>query len=616
MDRWLYLLLLSKATVASPVNLVATSSGSTCLAVLVTLFLISLFLVIIKRLFIKHRRLEHSHLSGSENSLVGDSFTRSAASILPSSIKIDSAKHTAGILVGFLGSPAWETRVKTVTDPSIWKQYKRCSSQRRVVHPQASNIIDAKSMFDSGQSRSISMATCYEVSASYNIRDAKCLLKNMRSSNSHSGTFNTAIPRRLSLPSLSGKEIHDAFHLKRSRSLKCPRLRRSDVSTSSSCSNQSLRLVENTTGPEYLLPLSPTHPHAQFPLPIKSAALSAGDLNSDLHVLPPTPVRVSSSRPFSSPTNTSDRHKRTSAAFHISPPYALITKTDRILPDIPPLVSKVPHSHLKGGNESAPPITSSANSKVACKTPFFRKSLSPVTSSIDVDSSVPLALLPLNPTRSTKIKPKPRSSSVGVRRSPPLGPSPLRTMILPDNSVQSNDIRPGSRDSSVIGRTHYGHLGIGFPTPNTNYEQPNDPPESSHNQQHAKTSATQISDDDPNILLSIIRELVEETSEWDASLFMDDNFKSMIQNSGLLLSEKTRDKYDTENINSKGKTMLPDRSEELDLSLIGVDVFHSDGETFISDHNLAIQEPTRPDMKELVSFWDEGGWGNEPRNNM
>jgi hypothetical protein len=197
-------------------------------------------------------------------------------------------------------------------------------------------------------------------------------------------------------------------------------------------------------------------------------------------------------------------------------------------------------------------------------------------------------------------------------------------MILPDNSdatpgFQNNGISPGSRDASVSARTYYGHLGIGFPTPTTNYEHLNNPSEASQDRntpQHAKTSATKTSDNDPNILLSIIRELVEETSEWDASLFMDDNFKSMIQNSGLLLSERTGDKFDTETNTSKRKAMLPDRSEELDLGLIGIEVFRSDGETFISDHSLARQEPSRTDTEELVSFWDEGGWGNKQRNDM
>ena len=38
-------------------------------------------------------------------------------------------------------------------------------------------------------------------------------------------------------------------------------------------------------------------------------------------------------------------------------------------------------------------------------------------------------------------------------------------------------------------------------------------------------------DDDPNnVLLGFIRDLVEETSNWDASLYMDSNFRNMMDN--------------------------------------------------------------------------------------
>jgi len=45
--------------------------------------------------------------------------------------------------------------------------------------------------------------------------------------------------------------------------------------------------------------------------------------------------------------------------------------------------------------------------------------------------------------------------------------------------------------------------------------------------------------EDPNILLGIIRELVEETKEWDNSLFMNRDFKSMIENSNVFARDNT-----------------------------------------------------------------------------
>jgi hypothetical protein len=186
-------------------------------------------------------------------------------------------------------------------------------------------------------------------------------------------------------------------------------------------------------------------------------------------------------------------------------------------------------------------------------------------------------------------------------------------MILPDNPDASmtphNSGIATSRDSSISGLT--GHLGMGFLTSNKNYEQTNDSSEvfqDGNVRQH-----TAITDgDDPNILLNIIRELVEEAKEWDDSLFMDDKFKSMIQDSALLLTERNENKFDAKFHDSK-EDMPPDRSDELDLGLIGVNIFQSDGETSIS-HDLTKQEHSRSNMKEHVSFWDDGSWGDEQRN--
>ena len=622
MHIFLYLLPLLKPAVASPVNFAATSSGSACLAVLVTLFMLLLLLVIAKRLFIKQRRLQRYRSSGSENSFIVDSFVHSSTSILPSSVKIESTNHKTGILVGFLGSPAWETSVRTLTDPSIREPHKRCyaiyhlQTQRRLVKHPRSQVSDTREnlTLDAEKTRSISVSVSDEISTS---RDIQSLQRTTRPSRSSSGTFRTAVPRRRSLPSLYRKEIHDSLRLKRSRSLKCPRLRSSDVPTSSSSGDRSLRLVENAPRQEYTLPLSPKYPNAPFPLPVNSLAHSP-DSASDSYVLP---VTVSSGELSSSSTPGSDCSQRRSSTVLISSPYALISKTERVPPNVSPLVRKVPRSRLKGVNESAPPAASPSDSKATCQTPIFRKPLSQITPAMDLDLSVPLPLVPVNPVRPTKIE----SLSVRVRRSPPIGPSPLRTMILADDSdaasvFQNNDISPGSRDSSVSGQTYYGHLGFGLPTPSIDHELPHDPSEASQDRsprQHVKTSASRTSDEDPNILLGIIRELVQETSEWDASLFMDDNFKLMIQNSELMFPQRTEDKSDTETGPAKRKTIeLPDGSEELDLGLTGVNVLGSHGPTFRLDSNSASQETSRTDVENLISFWDEGGWSNERRNDM
>jgi len=602
MYKWLYLLLFSRRTVASPVSSQAMPSGSACLAVLVTLFLLLLFLLVVKRLFIKKRQLEYYRSSGSETSFVGDSFAHSSASILPLSFRIDSRNNNTGVLVGLLGSPAWETSVKLVMDPSMWTQYKRYSvvyqhtHRHRAKHPhtQASDVSKTKPTFD--QLRSISVATFCEHYTSFNIKPHSLRLPSCPSK----AYADTAVPRRLSLPSLSRQGTHDALHLKRFLSLKCPRTRRSDILASSNPSNHSLRLVEDTTGPEHPLPFSPTDSRVPFSRSQPTTTYSTGDSNRDLRTLPPSLISTSSGRPFSSPTPASDCHQRNSAAVHISYPSNL----GRIPSDISPIVDRtVP--------------CSPANSKVDCHIPIFRKSLAPVTTSINFSSPVLPALLPLNSAHPTKMKQKPRSPSVRVRRSPPIGPSPLRTMILPDNSdvspsFQKNDIN-SKKDTSISRRAYHSHLGLGFPTNkvlHADQEQPNITLEASQSHQHPTINPN---DDGPNILLSIIRELVEETSKWDASLFVDDNFKSMIQNSGLLLSERTEDNSDTENGNSEGNGMPPDRSEELDLGLIGTDVVR---QTSASYCDLAGRETSGSDVMELASFWDEGSWGNDEGNSL
>lgn len=113
--------------------------------------------------------------------------------------------------------------------------------------------------------------------------------------------------------------------------------------------------------------------------------------------------------------------------------------------------------------------------------------------------------------------------------------------------------------------------------------------------------------EDSELLLGIIRELIEETNEWDASLFMDQDFKAMIQSSGV--SPLPREKLTDSKLALNG---LPsDRSEDVDLGNLGIDIFSNDGDTLIPP----TANPSLPvkDGVELVSFWDENGWAN-PEN--
>jgi hypothetical protein len=79
-----------------------------------------------------------------------------------------------------------------------------------------------------------------------------------------------------------------------------------------------------------------------------------------------------------------------------------------------------------------------------------------------------------------------------------------------------------------------------------------------------------------NMLLGIIRELVDETRQWDASLFMNENFKSMLF------------KYDDSNLG--GPKFTNSTEPENDNGLVGVN-----------------EGPVTKQL-DMISFWEEGDW--------
>lgn len=105
-----------------------------------------------------------------------------------------------------------------------------------------------------------------------------------------------------------------------------------------------------------------------------------------------------------------------------------------------------------------------------------------------------------------------------VRRSPPLGPSPLRSMILPNT--------PGEEDTvecNDVARIECSHIGLGLPSLSQ-----------SGIRARLHEHVAEASDNSDGVL-GIIRELVYETNDWDPSLFMDDNFKTLIKQSKSLV---------------------------------------------------------------------------------
>lgn len=648
-------------TSASPVNLaVQTRSGSTCLAVLLTLFLLLSLLVICKQIFMKNRRTQ-PFAPGCSFTI--DSSLRSSASMLPSNASIhNSDDGKTGVLVGLFGSPSWETRTKTMEyrDKLGWREprdafyaYRLHTGSRHANNYQARNSssTEKSTMFDIVQSQffSVARSTVGDMRALYEKRNAtglgqrrsRSLRAPVRPSKAYIGFPDTRTPRRFSLPAIGRRDSRiGSVYQKSASSLTIPKSRRS-VSTSSSLANSSLRLVETNDRPDLPLPLSPNHPQAptfqtlQSFTPLKANLSSKHDI-STLPSLPPSPPFPS--QPRSPGVVKKDLPKTSSALLWISHPYALTPTNSQAtslesITGTPSRRNRASHSKVfQATSNYIRPPQPVLISKADCQSPIAREPLAQVTSSINYSPlvfpsssavSIYSGLSPYPPLTSLnppKVKHKPNTPSPRVRRSPAIGPSPLRSMILPDPSDTNIVTQPTSEGkvASTFGeKNYYTRLGLGFPP--ASYRGSMDKIDKFHetttatdlernNRRHTGAQVSQqVEVEDSNLLLGILRELVEETSEWDASLFMDQNFKAMIQ--GSEFSSLPRERL----IDSKSAPngLSSDHSEEVDLGNLGIDIFRSDGETFIPPTG----NPSSPgnDNVELVSFWDERGWAN-PEN--
>ena len=92
-----------------------------------------------------------------------------------------------------------------------------------------------------------------------------------------------------------------------------------------------------------------------------------------------------------------------------------------------------------------------------------------------------------------RLKPQNFTPTRRTRNSPIIGPSPLRTMSLPSDYVPSLESSPPTQSSPI-----------------------------------PKRAKKVLQADDSDIILDLIRELARETSAWDASLFVDENFKALM----------------------------------------------------------------------------------------
>ncbi|SJL02032.1 uncharacterized protein ARMOST_05356 [Armillaria ostoyae] len=574
----LFFLFSPRFALAAPTGGISNNASynlSASLAVLLTFLVVLTLLVVLKYIYIKRRRARNLHCDASASSLAIDSQKSSDSSMLSSLRCMTSKDGLAAFLVGFLGSPFWETSTKAWRNSLSWKEGTQ-SSFMYSLHVQSRSYRGSRSR-----------QTFNEKSSSTNELGEKDAyiqdLSNSKQSSSLSSNgslppgFPVLLPiapekarrvpskhghdRRLSLPNTSATRKTDyesTTRQKRHSSLKSSKSRRSD---SSIVLSPGLRMVYTNNSLDYPLPLSSEDLHP--------FALSASECRSDQSHVPPLPPLPPITPLLPSPVEFWNPESSIGRSY-ISHPYALAPYTKK--------------SNLK---QTARDHAETTHDKIVSKAPIRSPSMTrnsytfipPPPPFTDVPPVPPIPLpIPLPPREPIpalpKARPNTRSLSVRSRKSPPIGPSPLRIMTLPEsvindlfslptsqpNPPNTNEYQDHNSYTAKLNRHSYSSIGLGFPPVSC-------APAGDRSVEPAKRSSTdstsskRIGDDDgSNLLLGIIRELVEETSQWDTSLYMDDKFKSMIEIAG-----------------SEGRGL--DKCEsvaspvEVDLGLLGLEVF-------------------------------------------
>ncbi|KAK0453678.1 hypothetical protein EV421DRAFT_1957166 [Armillaria borealis] len=574
----LFFLFSPRFALAAPTGSISNNASynlSASLAVLLTFLVVLTVLLVLKHIYIKRRRARNPHCDASASSLAIDSQKSSDSSMLSSLRCITSKDGLAAFLVGFFGSPFWETSTKAWRNSLSWKEGTQ-SSFMYSLHVQSRSYRGSRSR-QTFNEKSSSTNEFGEKDAYIQDFSNSKQSSSLSSNGSLPPGFSVLLPiapekarrvpskhdhdRRLSLPNTSAArrtDYEDTTRQKRHSSLKNSKSRRSD---SSIVLSPGLRMVYSNNSLDYPLPLSSED--------LRPFALSASECRSDQSHVPPLPPLPPITPLFPSPVEFWNPESSIGRSY-ISHPYALAPYTKK--------------NNLK---QTARDHAETTHDTIVSKTPIRSPSMTrnsyafipPPPPFTDVPPVPPIPLpLPLPPREPIpalpKARPNTRSLSVRSRKSPPIGPSPLRIMTLPESVISDLFTLPTSQPdppntngyqdhnsyTARLNRHSYSSIGLGFPPVSC-------APAGDRNVDSAKRSSTdstsskRIGDDDgSNLLLGIIRELVEETSQWDTSLYMDDKFKSMIEIAG-----------------SEGRGL--DKCEsvaspvEVDLGLLGLEVF-------------------------------------------
>ncbi|KAJ7700127.1 hypothetical protein B0H17DRAFT_1196114 [Mycena rosella] len=391
------LTLFTTSSCALPITPIHSSGPSlgVCFAVLAALFLGLSFLVFLKRVYIQKRRTNVSKMS--QNSIL----SLPVGSISASVDSVTSQSEKAGFIVGFFGSPAVE--IQCALEKAEWKENKQPSFTYQIHTDSRRPRLDYPSVLDISRRHKVSTSPRAEKSP---------LLREPHSFNLPSFPDKAHVPshpRRFSLPAMNRSVSHESQR-RRHSSLKSARGRRSVTFVPGS---PSLRIVDSSAGLDTPpLPLSPQF-STTSPLPSSNSASrsSSPKFSSRLSrsFIPPLPPLPFTNSPQSPPTQR--------GSIQISHPYALVPHPRKSVQTSPPS-----HTDPKLRAQVRQPVAATDTNFVPLELPALGPPLSPTLSSF---SSTP-------PVTSI-LKPKLR---VRTRRSPaigPIGPSPLRTMILPES---------------------------------------------------------------------------------------------------------------------------------------------------------------------------------------
>ncbi|THV08520.1 hypothetical protein K435DRAFT_959078 [Dendrothele bispora CBS 962.96] len=533
-------------TVTATASNALNFSASACIAIVSTLVFILCVLYVAKRVYRNYRRTRVIRHGPAVQCASLQSSQRSSTSFFYFSDKDKPLKidHTA-FWVGLLGSPRWETSIKASHESGAARYPFINRHPTHGTQKTSSSFGTRLSLTEFGARRRYSSSQSdFAGSSTLQSSSTQTVAPSIQLPAYPANARTTTSPknRRRSLPTQRQSSEHAIERKKKHSSL-------NGVGKK--------RFSEDYAHGSWLRRADPTSQLDSEILPLSPVNSSFLDYPPDLFVNLKSKKRVSglpTSQPSSSRNSASATREENEGKSFISHPFALIPKNStgnwEVLPD-----TSTPCTQESDLQPVSPTITPPAPCFLAPASYVAEMPCSPVVS----------ATLP-------RRKPKTRSPSVRSRKSPPIGPSPLRIMTLPERSTTNlcaldEDIvrsRSGITSSQIpvqelvpgLRRDMYSQLGIGYPsiwgvdkkeapldqmqisTTIENESGANKDIESPHVTSVSSLTSPVITnssslhhqDQAADDMLSFIQELVEETSQWDSSLYMDDGFKALMQN--------------------------------------------------------------------------------------